>query len=690
MGTMSVGRQRVALLAVVVCAVVAAVAALSVRSVVVRAQQPVAAVEAIPVAVTDFINKSDYGGDVLGRTAADALVLAMDESERFEPLERAEVDPALARLGFGVSLGRIAQARLGEELEVSHVASGVVNDVHFEDTNEGRVAVVDLTVALLDVASGEYSSGARVTIGSSPRPGYTADDAALVDEALILATYQAVRTIVSFKRSEATVLSATPTDVYLNAGSRAGLKEGMELVVMRFGEKVGRLRVIEVEPGYATCGIIASYRGVTVGDKAFSVFQPPTTAQAVAARRAETKSKLNSTLISLLAAAGVFFTVSKDSPAEEAVPAVAASSLSDATGTRAGILVTWGPHGHQDHNVRAYEIWRNGEIIWVKPAAGVDPAAGGRYFVDEDMAVYSNAMWEIDLSISGSTGLLSSYVFDEPEDPDDPPPLGFGGASGESYNRLLMHTPPASGQQYIYNVVAIVANLVFGAPVGEEEEEEEEETPPAEEEEEEEAAGLASSAGPQAPPSKLDVFRAVATSRQEPPERHWELFESPYVGASSFATFVEPPPLTSPAPAEEVEDLTQVLFTWNAVAGADDYVLQIGRDAFFQPLTSKTYAAHDGEVSAGTELSLVVNVAQDFPPPAQGGVLTLRWRVGARNSRDLIAPRTDPALAQAFPQDQEYVWGTPGMSTLTYNASASASEQSGRAPRRLRWIGPRP
>jgi hypothetical protein len=91
-------------------------------------------------------------------------------------------------------------------------------------------------------------------------------------------------------------------------------------------------------------------------------------------------------------------------------------------------------------------------------------------------------------------------------------------------------------------------------------------------------------------------------------------------------------------------------------------------------------------------MSSVINVAADFPP-ASGGVPTvLYWRIGARNARDTVAPRTEPALFQTNPQDQGYVWSTPAFTTFTISSSVTAAKAADghRGPRPLRWLGPRP
>jgi len=673
MGTMSVGRARIIALALVVCGVAVAFGMPVPFAGRVQAQQPTPSGTPTPVAVLDFVNNSGYDGDLLGRTAADALVLAMDESKKYAPEERTKVEEAMARLGFALPMGRVAEGRLAEALEVAYVAAGTINDVYLQDTRDGRVAMVDLTVVMLSANSGEYVNGARVRRASTPRPAYAGDQTALVDEALTLAAYEAVRTLISYKLPEATVLSATPSEVYLNAGSRSGLKDGMELAIMRFGEKVGRVRITRVEPNYATAAIVANYRGITPGDKALPVFQEPTAVQELAVRRAATKSKVSSSLLGIAAAAGIFFALNRHSPADSPVPGVAASSLSDPTGSRAaGILVTWGSPAHEWRNVRLYEIWRNDALISVSPAqtTSTGTSGSGHFFIDNSTAEVVGTFVELTLSIDATTGQVTEFSYTIPEEFTP-----SAGPLGTDYVRTWEPVPIEPGKGYVYRVVAIVATVEFSGGGG----------------------GTPTPTPTPTPEPTAGVAAASrAASRQVVPERQFVLRTSPYEGASGVATAVLPPELIEPDTDALVADAGEVRFAWLAVAGANDYVLQVSRGPLFVPdpneETTKSYVGHEGVALEGAELSKVISV-QDLPQGTDGVSTGLfYWRMGARNSRDPVAPRTDPALGKVYPQDQGYVWSTPSLRTFTITSTAvtSAGKSGSRAPRPLRWLGPRP
>jgi len=666
----SIGRGPAIVLALLLIGVLCAVGILGMRSAVVRAAEEPTTTKGNAVAVVDFLNNSGFNGPALGRSAADALVLALDQTKLFEPLQRSEVDQALARLGFTIPLNRAAAARLGQELLVDRVASGVINNVHFEQTGQGRVAVADITVTLLAVDSEEYVNGARVVRSSTPKPGYTADDSELVDEALTLATYQAARSLVTSKGPAITIIGATPTEVYLNAGSRSGLLEGTDLVVMRFGEKVGRLKVTKIDPTNATAAITADYRGITVGDVATPIFEPPSAERAPTIGRTANRQKLGAMVLGVAAAAGIFFTLSRHSPADQAVPFVAASSFSDATGTRKGIIVTWSPSAHEVQDLRAFEIFRNDSVIWVKPALGSDPTGDGTFFIDEAMPTFDNVTTRVDATIDATSGALATYAVTTPAVSATDPP-GSGGAVDQTFFRIWIHTPPDEGATSVYRVVAVVTDVAFTP------------TTPT-------TTGTTTTAAIQPVGTTRAAPAAQSAdvgSRQTAPARTFVLKESPYGGATS-ATFVAPATLVSPTPGAAVTDLTAVVFSWNAVAGADQYVLEISRDAFFLPASTRIFT-FDLAPAAGSAITQTIDVAQDFPAPATG-TMTLHWRVGARNTRDPYPPRTDPALFQGFPQDQGWVWGAPGSAAFSFTAGSAAAAAAGRAPRRIRLMGPRP
>jgi hypothetical protein len=108
-------------------------------------------------------------------------------------------------------------------------------------------------------------------------PGFTGDDDTLVQEAIRNAAFEAVRIINNYTIPEATILSTRAgKEVLLNRGIRGGLQPGMEMIVVRRGEEVGRIRVTQVSDSDAVGEIIDFGRGIQSEDRARAIFRVPT------------------------------------------------------------------------------------------------------------------------------------------------------------------------------------------------------------------------------------------------------------------------------------------------------------------------------------------------------------------------------------------------------------------------------
>lgn len=227
------------------------------------------------IAVIDFENKSGYGGASIARAATDAVAGEYQKSGKFEVLARGEIEQQLKDLDLAPPLDRTGFLRLGRALQVSSVITGEVNAVSF--VGSPKQAQVVLTVRVIDIASGEPINGAVATGLSNRRPGYTGDDDTLVQEAIRNAAFEAVRIINNYTIPEATVLTTRAgKEVLLNRGIRGGLQPGMEMVVVRRGEEVGRIRITQVSDSDAVGEIIDFGRGIQSEDRARAIFRLPT------------------------------------------------------------------------------------------------------------------------------------------------------------------------------------------------------------------------------------------------------------------------------------------------------------------------------------------------------------------------------------------------------------------------------
>ncbi|MFN7018047.1 MAG: hypothetical protein ACK4RG_02080, partial [Fimbriimonadales bacterium] len=223
----------------------------------------------------DFENKSGYGGASIARAATDAVAGEYQKTGKYEVLARGEVEQQLKDLDLAPPLTKTGFLRLGRALQAESIITGEVNVVSF--VGSPKQAQVVLTVRVIDIASGEPINGAVAAGYSNRRPGYAGDDDTLVQEAIRNAAFEAVRTIQNYTIPEATILTTRAgKEVLLNRGIRGGLQPGMEMIVVRRGEEVGRIRVTQVSDSDAVGEIIDFGRGIQSEDRARAIFRVPT------------------------------------------------------------------------------------------------------------------------------------------------------------------------------------------------------------------------------------------------------------------------------------------------------------------------------------------------------------------------------------------------------------------------------
>lgn len=253
------------------------------------------------IAVIDFQNKSGVGGVSIARAATDAVASEFQKTGKYEVLARGEVEQQLKDLELVPPLDRVGYLRLGRALQTESIIAGEVSAVTF--VGSPKQALVTLSVRVIDIASGEPVNGAVATGRSNPRPGYAGDDDTLIQEAVRNAAFEAVRIIQTATIPEATVLTTRGgREVILNRGIRGGLKAGMEMVVIRRGEEVGRIRVTQVSDSDAIAEIIAVTKGIQSEDKARAIFEVPTVqvkAGKVVEQRPRARGESNRTLRAL-------------------------------------------------------------------------------------------------------------------------------------------------------------------------------------------------------------------------------------------------------------------------------------------------------------------------------------------------------------------------------------------------------
>jgi hypothetical protein len=314
------------------------------------------------VAVVDFLVRPGLQQALLSRAATDAVAMELSRAG-FNVLPRTQVQNALQELSLEPILDRLGVIKLGKTLAVDSIVSGEVVAVTLEGSP--RTARVTMLVRVTDVASGEDVNGAAVTGQSNPRVGYVGDDDQLIREAISNAALQAATTIASYTIPEATVLNTVGTDeVLLNRGTRSGIQTGMEMIVLRGRDVVGRIRVTRPSTSDAIAKVISSTLGIQPEDKARAVFKLPTVQLdrgkvKIAEPRAKPKSAGLSNLGKILIIAGIIFGASRIAQGgSRGVDSVTAEAITDPTGP--AVKISWKPsvfaQANQDRIL--YHIYR--------------------------------------------------------------------------------------------------------------------------------------------------------------------------------------------------------------------------------------------------------------------------------------------------------------------------------------------
>lgn len=227
-----------------------------------------------PWAVIDFDNHSGYGGAEVGREASDALVVELGKSNRYTVAPRDEIQQGMDSLGQSYPLDKIGLQKLGRQIGATGMVTGEVASVTF--SNKPRRATATVVIRVVDVSTGELINGALVQGTSTPRAIGSNDDDALVNQAIDNASFLAVRQIEAFTLPKATILANTDqVDILLNKGSKDGLYEGLNMIVLRQGSEVGRIRVSDVSSDQSDAIVTQRELGVREGDVAVAIYDLP-------------------------------------------------------------------------------------------------------------------------------------------------------------------------------------------------------------------------------------------------------------------------------------------------------------------------------------------------------------------------------------------------------------------------------
>jgi hypothetical protein len=188
------------------------------------------------VAVVPFANLTELRPETLGDEAAAAVALELRDRLLLDVLPKQDVSLQMRNLGLVVPLSDVELIRLATELDVALMVTGEVRGARIVRTDEGRRGEVVLAVRLFDRMAGVDVNGALVT-GQGPVIA-DASDELLIEKALEQTAFAAVEQMKSRPTITAMVLWARGNAVFLNVGTRGGLRTKMKMVAIRGGERI--------------------------------------------------------------------------------------------------------------------------------------------------------------------------------------------------------------------------------------------------------------------------------------------------------------------------------------------------------------------------------------------------------------------------------------------------------------------
>ncbi len=606
------------------------------------------------VAVIPFSNRTNYRPETLGDEAAAAVSVELRDRLLLDVLPKADVVLQMSDLGLKSPLSEVEMVRLATELDLMLMVTGEVRGARIVRTRDDRYAEVVLAVRLFDRIARADVNGA-IAVGKGPGSPELSDDE-LMSKALDQAAFSAVEQMKSRPTITAMVLWAKGDLVFLNVGTRGGLRPGIRMVAVRGGERIGLLEVTESD---AIGSYAKSVEGppLRTGDSLRAIFKLPEGVKVERVGVTEARKKRFETYAIL---AGIVFGfggfASRTRKIEEgniAAPNFKVRQL--ANGSELGVsgyldsmnpfrdihptaatIVSWeGYQGTEGRRILGYDLRRSGEIVEIFTGGptgttfidGAQPP--GVMIVELTLDPLSGAVttflrdfiqW-IPTEIDPDTGELTNPTFADFVDSNidatnldissDFHHYGWFTGDGDELGGVI------PGVVYQYQIAPILIRQVnpgTGVYVWE-------------------FAGAEFSSSP-------NIIAAVAPAGT---------FDTDF----RFINFVGPYEIRELRPNPEIlGNIASFVFYYPY--GADEIILQVARDpnvtfaaaggllTLHIPPTGPNANDRDKAVFSGVDLSQVPGVGQLF-----------WWRIGARNSFDTRPPESFPIDT---PQDHGFVF----------------------------------
>lgn len=611
----------------------------------------------LSVYILDFNNKTTVGAQLLGRMAAAQMSLQLRESQNWDVIPDAQVQRRIQELNLKTPYDRVNRVQIGNGVDASAVIYGSVTEARVTSGSTPQ-AYVRMQVLVEDLITGVLINGAVADGLSTPRMGFTGDADILLEEALGKAAFKAREFMDRFRLPEGTVLNTTAVgtddkprlEAMINIGLRQGVRRGMEMIVTRLKETVGKLKITRVDSDLCTAEVTDNLQGVKPEDRVRAIFTfgdfamtrtklrsavpeaPVRTASLnvkednlPAEKRSEpvrvAKADRGSLLVPFaapqegnakLAQAGVPVPppVTVDEPEverEEASVSPAKRLLGGGTLRMLvggllvmGLLAVGGRGG--DNATRAHGMFASGFQMEVGAPGAFIKVQWDRPKAVKSTQVLQYIIWRTDattpLQIVGALDGDATRQFIDNEATRTV--TAFDGAPGDddAGGRTDFEDVPGivPGVQYRYQVATAFRGRV--------------EDPD----------------DPDSPPTTEDVMSPLSTS-------------SPWI------TAIRPATILAPQQAQEVQ-LDELTLTWQQTEGADTYLIWISKSANFSP---------DKRVEFGPFRVLPVDQGGDpeltrtfdARSPKLRGANFVYISVGARNSQDRNKPRPFGAIFSA-------------------------------------------
>lgn len=549
------------------------------------------------VIVIDFEDKSGFPNRTLPRLATDAVAYELSNTERFIVLPRSEVTREAQDLNLRPPYDNVALSKLADRMGASAVVTGTIERVVVDTKRTPKTVSVAMTVSILDAVSGDLLNGAAQVGVARSRPGITDDDS-LVQEAISNAAVLSVRQIQAFNLPEGTVINTVGTErsllILINRGSRDGVRTGMEMVVTRDRQRVGKIRITNVLPADSEAEPADSNLGIAPGDKVRAIFTPPTfekdsltPVQPGTTRRSSTVSTLGKVLLVLVLGFVIYEVVSGGGTSVTGV--VAEPDIQNGSPV---VRIVWRDNlfGSGAQTLE-YHVWRLPEAGFNFTGDPVAAVQGGQRTYTDFSAPFS--FWDG----------VRSYLR-----PEIPTPPGSTGGSQASQETPAAGAVPGFtiGRTSTYQVTAVIRRPIVTGTGGN---------------------------GDQA--DFTDIETHPVNSNPVTPINQ---------------------PLLGPTPPDQSNsvDLSNVTFTWFSRTGADTFQVEVSTDPTFKnrnliailgrPLS--TAPLTDGVQQNLGPINLMNNAVLrrdrtflDFVNQVPGAPKPiLYWRVGGRNSGDRPGP----------------------------------------------------